>query len=150
MSAAFRYLGYVLRHKWFVFQEGRKLGVPLVQLVWHDASKLRPSEFLPYARYFYGARKVRDQGAFDRAWLLHQHRNPHHWQFWILREDSGETKALPMPGRYRREMLADWRGAGRAIHGKDETTSWYLTTRHARVLHPETQTWVEQQLGVPS
>ena len=85
---------------------------------------------------------------FDRAWLLHQHRNPHHWQFYVLLEDSGAEKVLPIPDRYRREMVADWKGAGRAIHGKDETKEWYLKTKAGRKLHPETQAWVEAQLGL--
>lgn len=37
-------------------------------------------------------RELRQQ-AFDRAWLLHQHRQPHHWQFWLLLNDSSEDRA---------------------------------------------------------
>ena len=56
--------------------------------------------------------------------------------------------ALPMPDRYRREMLADWRGAGMAINGKDETAEWYVKNRENIILHPETRAWIEEQLGV--
>lgn len=143
-----KYLRYVLRHKRFVFHEGRKLGVPIFQLLAHDLSKFRPDEWAPYADYFYGTGTYKDQDGFDRAWLLHQHRNPHHWQFWVLREDSGAETVLRMPDRYAREMLADWRGAGRAINGKDETAAWYRKTEHARRLHPLTRAWVEAQLGL--
>jgi len=49
----FKYAWYIIRHKWFVFLECGKRG-----LVWrgitHDLSKLRPSEWAPYADYFYG------------------------------------------------------------------------------------------------
>lgn len=139
------YLWYVLRHKWFVLEEGLRLGVPLWQLIVHDWTKFLPSEWFPYARYFYGSGQKQ---AFDVAWLKHQHRSPHHWQHWVLQEDSGDVKVLPMPDKYRREMLADWRGAGRAIHGKDETATWYTGTRQGRRLHPETQAWVEAELGL--
>lgn len=27
---------------------------------------------------------------FNRAWLLHIHRNPHHWQHWVLINDDPE------------------------------------------------------------
>lgn len=154
------YASYLLRHKWFVFVAGCRLGIPWLALM-HDNSKFRPSEWLPYARYFYepdGSKKTRrdstgyykptDTGdaAFDFAWLLHQKRNKHHWQWWVLPEDEGGLKVLPMPDRYRREMLADWRGAGRA-QGTPDTLKWYRTNRHKMSLHPETQGWIEQQLG---
>lgn len=162
-----RYLWYVLRHKWFVLMACCRLGIPWAGVV-HDLSKFRPSEFMPYARRFYGpeyhsikdvhgdARNVAlDTGMyvervsqdFDRAWLLHQHRNPHHWQFWVLREDSGTTKLLPMPDRYRREMLADWTGAGLAL-GKPNIVGWYMKNRERIQLAPETRAWVEEELGL--
>ena len=53
MMVYFKYLSYVLRHRWFVFIECCKLGIPWRGLV-HDLSKFIPSEFIPYARYFYG------------------------------------------------------------------------------------------------
>jgi hypothetical protein len=55
-----------------------------------------------------------------------------------------------MPDRYRREMLADWRGAGRAITGQDNTRAWYLKNRENIWLHPTTRTWVEHQLELDS
>lgn len=63
-------------------------------------------------------------------------------------EDDGGTKLLEIPDKYRREMLADWRGAGRAIHGHDETASWYQKNKSNMQLHPKTRAWVESELGV--
>lgn len=80
------YLKYVLRHKWFVLQAGRVIGVPLWQLLIHDWSKFLPSEWFPYARTFYkpdGTKQYDNSTAFAHAWMLHQHRNPHHWQYWL-------------------------------------------------------------------
>jgi hypothetical protein len=159
-----QYVRYVLRHKWFVLQEARKLGVPLLGIL-HDLSKLRPSEWVPYADYFYGdfperwpadiqaqnpglRTKTDVAQAFDEAWLKHQHANKHHWQHWVLREDSGAVKVLWMPDRYRREMLADWRGAGRAITGQDNTAEWYVKNRAQMQLHPDTREWIERMLNV--
>lgn len=97
------YLKYVIRHKYYVFIACRALGVPLWQALIHDWSKLLPSEFIPYARYFYGFRGMKDaktKAAFDRAWLLHQNRNPHHWQYWLLQEDDPD-------GRYTIQSWSD-------------------------------------------
>lgn len=155
-----QYGRYLLRHKWYVFKAGCRLGIPFLAAL-HDNSKFRPDEWGPYATYFYesdGTKRTRrdstgyykptDTGdaAFDFAWLLHQKRNKHHWQWWTLPEDEGGIKVLPMPDRYRREMLADWIGAGKA-QGTPDTLGWYTANRHKMTLHPETRAWIEAQLG---
>lgn len=145
------YARYVLRHKLFVFIECCRLGV-IWRGVVHDLSKFRPSELIPYARYFYGTKCSTEsereyrQLAFDKAWLMHQHRNPHHHQYWVLREDDGPLKLLPMPDSYRREMLADWRGAGMALGFGRRIGQWYLKNRHRMHLHPETRLWIEMMI----
>lgn len=163
MLAHLHYLSYVLRHKWFVFWECVKLGIIWRGII-HDLSKFRWSEWLPYVRYFYGKYPKWDDvkrilpaydgpteesvtGDFDIAWLLHQHRNPHHWQYWLLIQDDESDKILPMPDKYRREMLADWRGAGQAC-GTPDTYKWYLAHKDKIQLHPETRLWIERQLGI--
>jgi hypothetical protein len=144
-----KYLWYVLRHRWFVFLACCGRSIPWRGLA-HDISKFRPSEFIPYARYFYGQQPaslpVKD--AFDRAWLLHQHRNSHHWQFWVLREDDGDTKLLDMPWAFRYEMVCDWIGAGRAITGKTGTTpAWYEKNKERIRLSDVTRENVEEMLN---
>lgn len=154
-----KYLRYLLRHKWFVFVAACRLGIPWLGAI-HDWSKFRPSEWRPYAEFFYGeGRNIRSRrdatgyykptdtgdAAFDFAWLLHQKRNKHHWQWWVLPEDEGGLKVLPMPDRYRREMLADWRGAG-AAQGTPDAAKWYAANKDKMRLHPETRTWIEAQL----
>lgn len=155
-----RYLKYLARHKWFVFVAACRLGIPWRGLT-HDLSKFRPDEWRPYCRHFYGPKvtPVRDRtgyykptdtgdAAFDFAWLLHQKRNRHHWQWWCLPLDDGGLKLLPMPDADRREMLADWRGAG-AAQGKPDTKAWYLANKDKMHLHAETRAWIERQLGLP-
>jgi len=148
MNKHWRYFSYVLRHKWFVFVECCKLGVPW-RGVAHDLSKFRPSEWIPYARYFYGDYLSKEgvERSFDLAWLHHQKRNKHHWQWWVLPLDDGGQKILPMPDVYCKEMLADWYGAGRAL-GKPDTVAWYVRNRDKMLLHHETRAWIEQQLGI--
>lgn len=149
-----------MRHKWFVFIECIKLRVPLWRAIKHDWHKFLPDEFVPYARFFYGGVKeqIRDETGyykptdtgyppFDWAWFLHQKRADHHWQWWVLPEDESGVKVLPMSKNARLEMLADWRGAGRA-QGTPDTKAWYLKNGHKLQLHTETRGWVERELGI--
>lgn len=145
MNPYLKYLAYVIKHKRFVFQEGRKLGLSRWQLFKHDLHKLRGDEFIPYAEYFNadGSRE-----AFNRAWLLHQRRSSHHWQAHVLLLDDGGFQALEMPPKDRLEMIADWRGAGRAIYGFDDTAGWYRKNMRNMLLHPATRLAVEAELGL--
>jgi len=125
----------------------------------HDLSKWRLSEFLPYAQFFYGQKppernstgyyKPNDTGndAFDFAWLLHQKRNRHHWQFWVLPLDDGGVKILPMPDRYRLEMLCDWWGASMAQGYQGKSATWYSANREKMQLHPDTREWIEANIS---
>ncbi|MEA2112675.1 MAG: DUF5662 family protein [Patescibacteria group bacterium] len=163
----FKYLSYVLRHKWFVMIECFKEG-----LYWrgitHDLSKFLPREFIPYMNYFYGKGsditkgrnktgyyKPTDTGdkAFDFAWLLHQKRNRHHWQWWILPEDEGGVKILEIQEPYFTEMICDWIGAGKAqgyFSPKNdkyfETRKWWKENNHKMQLNPKTRGKLEQIL----
>jgi len=140
----------------------------------HDWSKFLPSEFFPYARYFYGPEelplaamygnqrmwailtgcyKEAVERRFNIAWLKHQHRNSHHWQHWVLRNDDGTTEPIEMPVPVVYEMVCDWIGAGRAIHGRYDTADpckeareWYLKNQEKMLLHPETRRLVEIEL----
>lgn len=162
-----KYLKAVLRHKKFVLLAGWGT-VPLRRLIIHDWSKFTPAEWFPYARKFYGGHypteawcntigvpfvgarpltRERVDAEFDRAWLHHQHANDHHWQHYVLRLDDGGTTALEMPEDCAREMLADWRGAGRAILGeKADTAAWYAKNAANMLLHPMTKAWIEAHL----
>jgi hypothetical protein len=135
--------------------ECAKAGIPRRGIT-HDLSKLLPSEFFPYAKEFNGDRKSKPEyydplntgnSDFDFAWLLHQKRNRHHWQWWILPKDSGGFKTLPMDHVSRLEMLCDWRGASRYYGGKDVVT-WYQENKENMLFHPDTKAWIESQLGI--
>lgn len=150
VRAHLAYLRYLLRHKWFVLVECRRLRVGLWQAIVHDMSKFRPDEWRPYLRTFYdrfGGGQNDPHPDYDMAWLLHQRRNPHHWQAWILRMDDGGEKPLAMPEPFVREMVADWVGAGRAITGRRDIAEWYGKNKHKMVLHPNTRALVERLVG---
>ena len=152
-----KYAGYVLRHKWYVFLEACRLGVPWQGLA-HDWDKLSWRQWGPRADSLWrgNGRLVDENGVFapervpddlGEAWLRHWHRSPHHWQWWVLVLDDGQRKVLPMSDRYRREMLADWRAVSRTAERMD-MLPWYEKNRNRMILHPETREWVEKQLGV--
>ena len=81
------------------------------QMRYHDASKTRPEEYYPYDAYFYGGNKSHAVVEnFRKAFLLHIHENPHHWQYWILtHDDPDEPETLiEIPLNYIFEMICDW------------------------------------------
>lgn len=148
MKLYFTYLHYVFRHKWFVFLECCKLGIPWLGII-HDLSRFRLSEALAYIAsqpYNRDNKPPKITQAFTYAWNDHQHRNKHHWEYWVHFDyHTHEMTTLSIPDRYRREMLADWRGAGRA-KGTPDVRGWYLKNNGAMLLHPETRQWIECQL----
>lgn len=167
LSHTIRFLIATLRHKWFVYEAGRRLGVGRWQLLVHDLSKLRPSECVPYGRFFYAPKPAPDAGAdpaMRLAWLRHVQRNPHHWQHWVVVNgasivarrtardgDAGLVEALPMPERYVREMLADWLGVSRAYHGlypeSRETWTWWQQNKDQMVLHSASRAMLEAAIA---
>ena len=152
-----KYLKTVTRHRWFVFIECCKLGIPWRGLV-HDLSKYIPCEWFPYVEQFGGgimSGRNKD-GSYDPtkrgdrftlAWLHHQKVNKHHWQYWVLPQDDGGFKVLDMPMKYRKEMLADWCGAGRAYTEESNPLKWYSNNRDKMMLHPDALAWFDKQIG---
>ena len=163
MKQYIQYMKYLLKHKWYVTIECFREGLYWRGLV-HDMSKFLPSEFIPYANFFYTKRressgyyKPTDTGdkKFDFAWLLHQKRNKHHWQWWVLPEDDGGLKVLCMESTYITEMICDWIGAGKAqgfFSPKNdryyETRIWYKQNKDKMNLHYATRAQIERELEV--
>jgi len=157
MSKHWKYLKYVLRHKWYVLIECWRMGLYRQGIV-HDLSKFNPKSWIVYANHFYGDRppamaetgyhRRDDTGDsdFDYASQNHAYTNPHHWEFWGIVNGDGVWSYQPMTDKYRREMIADWRGAGKA-QGKPDTRAWYKANQDKIKLHDETRQWVEIELG---
>ena len=154
MVAHWSYLKYVLRHKWHVFVGCRRLGVPLWQSLVHDMSKFGWAEWGAYVNWFYRRSKnesdaLAQRAAFDAAWNHHQKCNPHHWQYWLLIADTDNPRitALPIPQCYVLEMVADWYGAGMAIHGRNDLGSWHLNNKDRIILEDDTRYRVTQAIA---
>jgi hypothetical protein len=148
VNPTIQYFWLTVRHKWFVFLAGRRIGCPLWRLITHDLSKFGPSELRHYGRQFFG--KADDPAGFIRCWIHHQNHNDHHWEYWIPR--TGHNRCCPpyvdgvpveMPEGAVLEMVADWFGASRAYEGRwpDENWPWLVGSLDKILprLHPMTR-----------
>lgn len=115
----------------------------------HDSSKNNDDEYLAYDAYFYGNnRSYEVMEEFKRAWLLHIHRNPHHWQHWVLNNDDpneGEV-ILDMPYNYIIEMICDWWSFSWQKGDLGEIFNWYDEHSDYIKLSPKTRKTVEDIL----
>ena len=117
----------------------------------HDASKSELDEYVPYDAYFYGGNRSYDVVQnFNKAWLLHIHRNPHHWQYWVLINDDPKESliALEMPNHYVVEMICDWWAFSWAKGDLTEIFSWYDEHKDYIKLHMGTRIFVEHILDL--
>lgn len=112
----------------------------------HDHSKTEPDEYEAYDAYFYGGNRSFDVvQKFNKAWLIHIHRNPHHWQHWVLINDEpneGEI-VIQMPHNYIVEMICDWWAFSWDKGDLTEMFSWYEERKNYIKLHKNTRKTVE-------
>ncbi|MCM1363419.1 MAG: DUF5662 family protein [Ruminococcus sp.] len=107
----------------------------------HDMSKYNEDEYKAYDAWFYGNKNKRSfkvSEDFDRAWLIHIHRNPHHWQHWVLNHDSGKETVIEMPYNYIIEMICDWWSFSWSKSNVREIFEWYDTNKKKFKMHPNT------------
>lgn len=115
----------------------------------HDRSKFTIAEYEPYDNYFYGRNKsyavVQE---FKKAWLHHIHRNPHHWQYWILHNDEPNegVVVLDMDYDYIIEMVCDWWAFSWKKGDLTEIFKWYDAHKEYMKLSPKTRKTVEDIL----
>lgn len=116
----------------------------------HDASKTEPDEYGPYDSYFYGGnRSSQVVDDFNMAWLKHIHRNPHHWQYFVLQcdePDEGEI-VLDMPINYLLEMICDWLSFSIAKDNMYVVFDWYDEHKNHIKLSKNTRKTVEDILN---
>ena len=118
-------------------------------LLHHDESKWKDDEYQAYDVYFYGnARSTEIERNFNYAWLRHIHRNPHHWQHWVLINDEPEEgeKVLEMPYNYIIEMICDWWSFSWKKGCLSEIFNWYDKHASHIKLAPVTREIVEDIL----
>ena len=150
IGSGWRYFLITIRHKWFILLASFQVDLPLWRAVVHDLSKFTLAELPHYDRQFFGDKG--DPAGFAQAWLHHQNKNPHHWEYWITRSDhshggSGAVDGcLPMPRVFVTEMIADWMGASKAYTGEWDMTDWLGKSLIKIKVHPDTEADVDASL----
>lgn len=119
----------------------------------HDDSKYLPDEYEAYDRYFYGDNPTDPEtvDAYSKAWLVHIHRNPHHWQYWMLFHDEENIiEPIEMPFEYVVEMIADWWSFSWKADRPGEIFEWaeWRLDQEEIMLHPKTKERVDSILAV--
>ena len=144
------YFKYIVEHKKNVGIECLKMGL-FIHAITHDLSKFRPSEFVPYAKFFYSKNRANnykqsdeDDPNFQKGWNHHQKRNRHHWNYWVSVTRQDEVIPVEMPMKYVRQMVADWNGMSRKFGGTTE--GYYNKNKDSMILHPMTAERITMQI----
>lgn len=103
-------------------------------------------EYDAYADYFYGEQTPEVKECFDRAWLSHIHMNPHHWQHWMLQNDTDGLRLLDMPYVFIVEMIADHWSFSWKSGNLYEIFDWYNSNRDKILLSDKTRKTYEKIL----
>ena len=117
----------------------------------HDESKMKKDEYDAYDAYFYGGnRSYQVVYDFRKAFNTHIHRNPHHWQYWVLIHDDPDEREtiLDMPDNYIIEMICDWWAFSWAKEDLTEIFKWYDEHKDYIKLSDNTRFIVERILNM--
>ena len=155
MKRYWAYLKYIIRHKYYVLFAGVMLGkCSLWQLLLHDMSKFRPSEFFPYAKRFYdenGNSRYQESYSGDVAWNYHIKRNKHHWEYWVYPEfmdiNDINLTIITIPPEYIDEMIIDLIATGKTITGNwNDAISYFEKNKSKMVMRPSVKSYISEYL----
>lgn len=84
--------------------------------------------------------------------MHHKGRNKHHYEYWQDNFDNG-GKPIEMPMKYKKEMLCDYLGAGKAYYGKDFTfqkeLDWWNTKKNKPIaMHPNDIAFIDKYMNL--
>ena len=111
----------------------------------HDMSKYQEDEFEGYCNHWYPSPGYDDDSDYDKAWMLHKHRNPHHWQYWVTLHDDGSTYPIDMDFKSICNMLCDWSSFQFTADG-GTAVDWYNKEGDSMILSDNTRDIVEDIL----
>ncbi|MCQ2553817.1 MAG: DUF5662 family protein [Clostridia bacterium] len=157
MGNAYKHFCTIMEHKRYVRQACFKMGL-YWQGITHDLSKLSPAEFLVSIKYFNGKYSPnnderRDIG-YSSAWLHHQGRNKHHFEYWVdySTKTRGERTPVKMPLKYVAEMVADRYAACRTYNKEAYTCKdpldYFVRGKANRHMHVDTGALLEKVLTI--
>lgn len=146
----------ITRHRHKVIAHCFKAGI-LWQGLRHDLSKYSLTEFIPGAKCYMGDKspnvKEREIYGFSRAWLHHQGRNKHHFEYWVdYNEEKQRKEPVRMPTKYLIEMFCDRVAASKIYFGEDYNDArpyeYFDKGRKRRWMHEETSRKLDELLAM--
>lgn len=117
-----------------------------LNILLHDDTKTVPSEYKPFDEYYYGKHKKDTIHNYRMAYLEHVHRNPHHWQHWILINPDGTKINMDMPYEYIIEMICDWWARSWEEGDPYSIFAWYEENKSKIKISKRTKDTVEEIL----
>ena len=87
----------------------------------HDKSKWSIYEYDGYRKHFDPIdndekNDLLAKHEYDLAWLHHMNHNPHHPEYWIMRDNNDGIRSIEMDRVYIAEMILDWISVGMAFN----------------------------------
>lgn len=113
----------------------------------HDDSKQTMEEYDACDAFLFGPEDTGTREEYRRAQLHHRHRNPHHWEFWILHTSNTPPMILDMDYLYIIEMICDWWSFSWEKGDLFAIFDWYEEHRHNIKLSKKTKRIVEDILA---
>ncbi len=144
----------ITRHRHRVIEHAARCGI-LWQGLCHDLSKYSPAEFLAGARYVTGTKSPneveRARNGYSKAWMHHQGRNKHHFEYWRdYQPSTRRMEPVKMPYRYVAEMFCDRVAASKIYQGENYTDrhplEYFMRGKPTRQVHPDTSDELESLL----
>jgi len=153
-SGAIHHFKTITRHRHKVIAHCFKAGIPWRGLM-HDLSKYTPTEFWEGAKYYQGTRSpneaAREERGHSAAWLHHQGRNRHHFEYWYdYNMKTHRREPVKMPLVFVLEMFCDRVAASKIYQGKKYTDrhplDYFMRAKPTRIIDPETSDLLESWL----
>ncbi len=84
--------------------------------------------------------------------MHHKGRNKHHYEYWEDNFDNG-GQPIEMPLKYKKEMLCDYLGAGKAYYGKSFTFEkelqwWNVKKSKPIAMHPNDKAFIDKYMNM--
>ena len=122
----------------------------------HDLSKYSYIELKTGFHYYQGFRSPidaeKEEKGYSLGWLHHKGRNKHHYEYWEDNFDNG-GQPIEMPLKYKKEMLCDYLGAGKAYYGKSFTFEkelqwWNVKKSKPIAMHPNDKAFIDKYMNM--
>lgn len=144
----------ITEHRHMVIRHCFMAGIP-IQGLFHDLSKYCPQEFIPGVLHYKGNMSPnvgeRESYGYSKAWMHHQGRNKHHFEYWADYNNDVKRKIpVKMPLRFVVEMFCD-RVAASKIYLKDKYSDqmpyeYFKANKDYYDMHDETREFLGRLL----